>query len=43
LIVQSRSPDLILTNYFKHIAKLRNMLAVLLEELPEEIQQREEV
>jgi len=32
-----------LTDYFKQVAKLRNMLAALLEELPEEMRQREEV
>lgn len=31
------------TEYFKHVTKLRNMVAALLEELPEEMRQREEV
>ena len=31
------------TDYFKQVTKLRNMLAALLEELPEEMRQREEV
>jgi NTE family protein len=30
-------------DYFKHVAKLRNMLAALLEEMPEEMRQSEEV
>ena len=41
--IQYSSRTRAFTDYFKHIAKLRNMLAVFLEELPEEMRQREEV
>jgi NTE family protein len=41
--IQYSSRTRAFTDYFKHIAKLRNMIAVLLEELPAEIRQREEV
>jgi NTE family protein len=41
--IQYSSRTRAFTDYFKHVAKLRNMLAVLLEELPEEMKQREEV
>jgi NTE family protein len=41
--IQYSSRTRAFTDYFKHVAKLRNMLAVLLEELPEEMRQSEEV
>jgi len=41
--IQYSSRTRAFTDYFKQVAKLRNMLAVLLEELPEELRQREEV
>jgi NTE family protein len=41
--IQYSSRTRAFTDYFKQMAKLRNMLAVLLEELPEEMRQREEV
>ena len=41
--IQYSSRTRAFTDYFKQIAKLRHMLAVLLEELPEEMKQREEV
>ncbi len=41
--IQYSSRTRAFTDYFKQVAKLRNMLAVLLEELPEEMRQREEV
>jgi NTE family protein len=41
--IQYSSRTRAFTDYFKHVTKLRNMLAALLEELPEEIRQREEV
>lgn len=41
--IQYSSRTRAFTNYFKHVAKLRNMLAVLLEQLPEEMRQSEEV
>ena len=41
--IQYSSRTRAFTDYFKRIATLRNMIAVLLEELPEEMRQREEV
>jgi NTE family protein len=41
--IQYSSRTRAFTNYFKEMAKLRHMLAVVLEELPEEMKQREEV
>ncbi len=41
--IQYSSRTRTFTDYFKRMAKLRSMLAVLLEELPEEMRQREEV
>lgn len=41
--IQYSSRTRAFTDYFKQMAKLRNMLAVLLEDLPEEMRQREEV
>ena len=41
--IQYSSRTRAFTDYFKQVAKLRNMLAVLLDELPEELRQREEV
>jgi NTE family protein len=41
--IQYSSRTRAFTDYFKHIARLRNMLAVLLDDLPEEMRQREEV
>jgi NTE family protein len=41
--IQYSSRTRAFTDYLKQIAKLRHMLAVLLEELPEEMKQREEV
>jgi NTE family protein len=41
--IQYSSRTRAFTDYFKQTAKLRNMLAVLLEDLPEEMRQREEV
>jgi NTE family protein len=41
--IQYSSRTRAFTDYFKQMARLRNMLAVLLEELPEEMRQREEV
>lgn len=41
--IQYSSRTRAFTDYFKQMAKLRNMLAALLEELPEEMRQREEV
>jgi len=41
--IQYSSRTRAFTDYFKHVTKLRNMLAVLLEELPAEMKQREEV
>ena len=41
--IQYSSRTRAFTDYFKHVNKLRNMLATLLEELPEELQQKEEV
>jgi len=41
--IQYSSRTRAFTDYFKQVARLRNMLAVLLEELPEEMRRREEV
>ena len=41
--IQYSSRTRAFTDYFKQVAKLRNMLAVLLDDLPEEMRQREEV
>ena len=41
--IQYSSRTRAFTDFFKHIAKLRNMVAVLLEQLPEEMRQSEEV
>ena len=41
--IQYSSRTRAFTDYIKQVAKLRNMLATLLEELPEEMRQREEV
>ena len=41
--IQYSSRTRAFTDYFKQVAKLRNMLAILLEELPEEMKEREEV
>ncbi len=41
--IQYSSRTRAFTDYFKQVAKLRNMLAALLEDLPEEMRQREEV
>ena len=41
--IQFSSRTRAFTDYFKHVTKLRNMIAELLEELPEEMKQREEV
>jgi len=41
--IQYSSRTRAFTDYFKQVAKLRNMLAALLEELPDEMRQREEV
>jgi NTE family protein len=41
--IQYSSRTRAFTDYFKQMAKLRHMLAVLLEDLPEEMKQREEV
>jgi NTE family protein len=41
--IQYSSRTRAFTDYFKHVNKLRNMLATLLEELPEELKQKEEV
>jgi NTE family protein len=41
--IQYSSRTRAFTDHFKHINKLRNMLAMLLEELPEEMKQKEEV
>jgi NTE family protein len=41
--IQYSSRTRAFTDYFKHVNKLRNMLATLLEELPEEMKQKEEV
>jgi NTE family protein len=41
--IQYSSRTRAFTDYFKQVAKLRHMLAALLEELPEEMRQREEV
>jgi NTE family protein len=41
--IQYSSRTRAFTDYLKQVAKLRNMLAALLEELPEEMRQREEV
>jgi len=41
--IQYSSRTRAFTDYFKHVTKLRNMLAALLEELPEEMRQREDV
>jgi NTE family protein len=41
--IQYSSRTRAFTDYFKHVTKLRNMLVTLLEELPEEMKQREEV
>ncbi len=41
--IQYSSRTRAFTDYFKRVAKLRHMLAVLLDELPEEMRQREEV
>jgi NTE family protein len=41
--IQYSSRTRAFTDYFKEMAKLRHMLAVLLEELPDEMKQREEV
>jgi NTE family protein len=41
--IQYSSRTRAFTDYFKQVVKLRNMLAVLLEELPEEMRRREEV
>jgi NTE family protein len=41
--IQYSSRTRAFTDYFKHVVRLRNMLAALLEELPEEMKQREEV
>jgi NTE family protein len=40
--IQYSSRTRAFTDYFKHIAKLRNMLAILLEELPEDMRLSEE-
>jgi NTE family protein len=41
--IQYSSRTRAFTDYFKHVTKLRNMLAALLEELPEKMKQSEEV
>ena len=41
--IQYSSRTRAFTNHFKHITKLRNVLAVLLEELPDEMKRKEEV
>jgi NTE family protein len=41
--IQYSSRTRAFTDYFKQMAKLRNMLAVLLEDLPEDMRRREEV
>jgi len=41
--IQYSSRTRAFTDYFKHVTKLRNMLVTLLEELPEEMKQKEEV
>ncbi len=41
--IQYSSRTRAFTDYFKHVNKLRNMLATLLEELPEELKQKDEV
>jgi len=41
--IQYSSRTRAFTDYLKHVNKLRNMLATLLEELPEEMKQKEEV
>ena len=41
--IQYSSRTRAFTDYFKHVTKLRNVLATLLEELPEEMKQRDEV
>jgi NTE family protein len=41
--IQYSSRTRAFTDYFKHVTKLRNMLAALLEELPEEMREREDV
>ncbi|HYB10821.1 MAG TPA: patatin-like phospholipase family protein [Alphaproteobacteria bacterium] len=41
--IQYSSRTRAFTDYLKHVTKLRNMLSTLLEELPEEMKQREEV
>jgi NTE family protein len=41
--IQYSSRTRAFTDYFRHVNKLRNMLATLLEELPDELRQKEEV
>ena len=41
--IQYSSRTRAFTDYFKHVTKLRNMIAALLEELPEEMRQSDEV
>lgn len=41
--IQYSSRTRAFTDHFKHVAKLRNMIAALLEDLPEDMKQREEV
>jgi NTE family protein len=41
--IQYSSRTRAFTDYFKHVTKLQNMLCTLLEELPEELNQKEEV
>jgi len=41
--IQYSSRTRAFTDYFKHVNKLRNIVATLLEEMPEEMKQREEV
>ena len=41
--IQYSSRTRAFTDYFKHVTKLRNMISALLEDLPEEMRQREEV